>query len=102
MHYTSKSTLLIAAVLATWISVAHAKLPPPTAEEQAAAEQKKAKAVEDAAAQKAALTKVQDQVVARYIAAQKAKGITVTPTPLAAPAAPVASTLPAPAAPVQK
>lgn len=99
MHYTSKSTLLIAAVLATWISVAHAKLPPPTAEEQAAAEQKKAKAAEDAAAQKAALTKVQDQVVARYIAAQKAKGITVTPTPLAAP---VASTLPAPAAPVQK
>lgn len=102
MHYNRNSTLLIAAVLATWIGVAHAKLPPPTAAEQAAAEQKKAKAAEAAAAQKAALIKVQDQIVARYIAEQKAKGITVTPTPLAAPAAPVASALSAPAAPAQK
>ncbi len=84
MHIARNGVFVIAAVFGLGASLAHAKLPPPTPQEQEAAAQKKAQAAAEAAEQKAALTKVQDQIAARYIADQKAKGITVTPTPLAA------------------
>jgi hypothetical protein len=64
-----------------------------TEEQKAAAAEKKTK--EDAAAEKAKadLAKAQDRVAARYIGEQKAKGITVKPTPIAA-AAPAGAAQP--------
>jgi peptidoglycan hydrolase CwlO-like protein len=72
-------------------NVAVAKLPPLSEEQKAKAAEAKAKA--DEAAKKGAqeLAKAQDQVAARYIKEQKAKGKTVTPTPIAPPAAPAAT-----------
>ena len=87
MSISRTSVIAIAAVCGAWVSFANAKLPPPTPQEQEQAEQKKAKAAAEAQEQKAALTKAQDQIAARYIAAQQAKGITVTPTPIATAAA---------------
>jgi hypothetical protein len=63
-------------------SMAMAKLPPPpplSDEQKAAAEEKKAKDAAAAAAAKEQQAKAEDRVVSRYIAEQKAKGITVTP-----------------------
>jgi hypothetical protein len=45
---------------------AHAKRPPPSPEEVAAAEQKKAQELEQMKRDQAALTRVQDEVAARY------------------------------------
>lgn len=75
-----------------------AKLPPPTEEQKAKAAETKAKA--DEAAKKAGeqLTAVQDQVAARYIAEQKAKGKEVKPTPVVAVAPPPAAAATAPPA----
>jgi len=98
MSISRTSVITIAAVCGAWASFANAKLPPPTPQEQEQAEQKKAKAAAEAQEQKAALTKVQDQIAARYIAAQQAKGITVTPTPIAAAAPAAATTKEVPAA----
>lgn len=84
MHIARNGVFVIAAVFGLGASLAHAKLPAPTPQEQEAAAQKKVQAAAEAEQQKAALTKIQDQIAARYIADQQAKGITVTPTPLAA------------------
>lgn len=84
MHMTRIGGFVVVAAMGICGSLAYAKLPPPTPEQQEQAAQKKAKAAAEAEEQKAALTKVQDQIAARYIAAQQAKGITVTPTPLTA------------------
>ena len=61
------------------VAVAKLPVPPQTEEQKAAAEAKKAKdavAAEEAKKQQA---RAEDRVAARYIAEQKAKGVTVTP-----------------------
>ena len=80
-------TLLLATCLAL-ASTAQAKLPPPTEEQAAKAAEAKAKAAEADAKAATELAAAQDKVAARWIAAQKAKGITVTPIATAAPPAP--------------
>jgi hypothetical protein len=85
---TTIRALLGAGLVVTAFGVAIAKLPPapPLTEEQKAEKAAKDKATSDAA--KAQLTKAEDRVVARYVAEQKAKGVTVTPpTPQGQPAA---------------
>src|SRR5256885_11239335 len=87
--------------------IATAKLPAPppmTDAQKAAAEEKKAKdaAATDLAKQQQA--RAEDRVAARYIAEQKAKGVTVTPQmgPAATGAAPAASPTTATAAPAKQ
>lgn len=79
--------LLFVAVFALASGVAVARLPAPTPEAKAKADETKAKAAATAEADKKKLAEVQDRVAARYIEQQKAKGITVKPTPVAAAAA---------------
>ena len=79
------------------VAVAKLPVPPQTEEQKAAAEAKKAKdavAAEEAKKQQA---RAEDRVVSKYIADQKAKGVTVTPQ--MGPGAP-APAAPAAAAPV--
>lgn len=75
--------LLIAALLAGSASLAFAKLPAMTPEEQAKIAASKTKAAADAEVEKQLLAKSQDRVVARYTEEQRAKGKEVTPTPVA-------------------
>src|SRR5215831_18390201 len=74
---------LIAAGLVVFVfgwAVAKLPAPPPMDDKaKAAAEEKKAKDAAAAEAAKAAQTKAEDRVVARYMAEQKAKGKSVTP-----------------------
>ena len=86
--------LLLGALLSAGVC---AKLPELTEEQKAAAAEKKAKADEATKKGNEQLAVAQDQVAAKYIAQMKAKGITVTPTPIAPPAPPAAA-VPAPAA----
>jgi hypothetical protein len=58
------ATALLAAVLGAL--PAHAKLPPPTPEQQQAADAKKAREAEEAKRQADALTKIQDTLAARF------------------------------------
>jgi hypothetical protein len=92
-HLTLVLTLGLMAPLAL------AKLPPPSEEAKAKAEEAKVKKAE--ADKKAAeqLTASMDRVANRYIAQQKAKGITVKPTPIVAAAPPAAPAAPAAGAP---
>lgn len=86
---TFRALVIAGAVVVTY-GLALAKLPaPPPMDDaaKAAAEEKKAKDGKTAEAAKAAQTKAEDRVVSRYIAEQKAKGIEVHPTPIAAPTA---------------
>lgn len=86
-----KSKLILALAIAFVMGAAHAKLPPapPLSEEQKAkAEEAKVKAAEGAKLEADQLTKAQDSVAQRYIKEQKAKGVIVKPTPIAAAAAP--------------
>jgi hypothetical protein len=87
--------MLIAVLCAISTGAVYAKLPAPqlTEEQKAKADETKAKAAEAAKKDAEALTKAQDRVADRYIKAQKAKGVTVKPTPIA-----VAAAAPAPAA----
>ncbi|MGB6055490.1 MAG: hypothetical protein WBG17_09640 [Burkholderiaceae bacterium] len=80
----ARKRLIVALLLAAGAGAAGAKLPPPTPEQQQQEAQKKAQAAAEAKEQQEALTRVQDRIAADYIAAQKAKGVTVTPTPLTA------------------
>ena len=96
----SKRALVLAALCLFATGAVFAKLPAPTEEQKAKAEETKAKAAEAAKKDAELLAKSQDRVADRYIKAQKAKGITVKPTPIAA-AAPAAPA-PAAAAPVKK
>jgi hypothetical protein len=76
---TTLRALIAAGLVIGVFGWAVAKLPPPPPMDdkaKAAAEQKKAK---DAAAVAAEQARVEDRVVARYIAEQKAKGRAVTP-----------------------
>lgn len=70
--------------------VALAKLPPPSEEAKAKAEENKAKAAATAEADQKALAKAEDRAAERYIKEQKAKGVVVKPTPIAAAPAPAA------------
>ena len=73
--------LTTAALVVALFGVAVAKIPvPPLTEEQkAAADAKKAKDAAAAAAAKEQQARAEDRVAAKYIADQKAKGVTVTP-----------------------
>ena len=95
-----KIALILALTVAT--SGAWAKLPPPSEEAAAKAAEAKVVAAEKAKAEGELLGKVQDKVAQKYISNQKAKGITVKPTPIAPPAPPAgapAAVAPAAAAP---
>jgi hypothetical protein len=79
---TTLRALAAAGLVMFFFGWAVAKLPPPPPMDEkakAAAEEKKAKDAAAADAAKAAQTKAEDRVAARYIAEQKAKGKTVTP-----------------------
>lgn len=92
----SKFALLLACTVAS--ASVWAKLPPPSEEAQAKAAEAKVKAAETAKAGGEQLGKAQDKVAEKYIKDQKAKGVTVKPTPIpppAPPAAPVAVAAPA-------
>ncbi|MCC6535395.1 MAG: hypothetical protein IT531_22835 [Burkholderiales bacterium] len=73
---------IAAALLMAASGITVAKLPPPTPEEAAKAAQAKERAKQAAAAHEAATRRAQDRVAERYIAAMKAKGVTVKATPL--------------------
>ncbi len=94
-------TLLVACA----VGVAYAKLPPAPPVDPAKAEEAKKKAAEGAKKDGELLAKSQDRVADRYIKAQKAKGVTVKPTPIvvaAAPASKPTASAPAAATPAQK
>jgi hypothetical protein len=76
---TTLRALLSAALVVGLFGVAIAKLPPPTEEQKAAAEAKKAKDAVAAEKAKEEQKRAEDRVVSRYMAEQKAKGVTVTP-----------------------
>ena len=83
---TTRAMIAAALIVATW-GLALAKLPPPpppTDAQKTAAEEKKAKDAVVADQAKMAQAKAEDRVAARYIAEQKAKGVIVHPTPIAA------------------
>lgn len=86
----SKKAVFIAALCLTTTAMVYARLPPLTEEQKAKAEEAKAKAGEAAKKDAEALARSQDQVADRYIQAQKAKGVTVKPTPIAVTATPAA------------
>jgi hypothetical protein len=92
--------MLIAALCLTTAGAVYAKLSPMTDEQKVKADEAKAKAAEAAKKDAELLAKSQDQVAGRYIKAQKAKGITVKPTPIVAAAPPAAA--PAAVAPAKK
>ena len=86
----SRKALALAVFCFFTTGVAFAKLPsPPLSDEQ------KAKAAEAAKTEAEQLAKAQDRVVDSYVKAQKAKGVTVKPTPIAAAPAPAAAAAPA-------
>ena len=94
----SKKAFVIAALCLFTTGAVLAKLPAPSEEQKAKAEEAKGKAAEAAKKDAELLTKSQDRVATRYIQEQKAKGVTVKPTPIVA-AAPAPA---APAAPAKK
>jgi len=96
----SKKALALTVFCLFMTGAVYAKLPaqPMTDEQKTKAEEAKAKAGEAAKKEAELLAKSQDRVADRYIKAQKAKGVVVKPTAIAA-AAPAA---PAPAAPAKK
>ena len=100
----SKKALLIAALCLCTTGAVFAKLPAPQLTEEQKAKAAEAKGKAAAAAKMAAeqLAKAMDRVAEGYINAQKAKGVTVKPTPIAAPAAPAPAPAPTAAAPAKK
>ena len=95
-----KNKALALAVFCLFTSgLVFAKLPPPTDAQKATAEEAKVKAAEVAKKEAELLAKYQDIASSRYIQEQKAKGVTVKPTPIAVAVPPApAAVLPAPAA----
>ncbi len=83
----SKFALFFALTVA--MSGAWAKLPAPSEEAKVKAEEAKLVAAEKAKAEGEQLGMSQDRVAEKYIKEQKAKGITVKPTPIPPPALPV-------------
>src|SRR5258706_3650498 len=92
----SKKAIVIAALCLLTTGAVLAKLPPLNDEQKAKAEEAKAKAAETAKKDAELLAKSQDRVTDRYIKEQKAKGVVVKPTPIAAAPTPPAATPPAP------
>lgn len=92
----SKFALILALTVAS--AGAWAKLPPPSEEAKAKAEEAKAKAAENAKLEAEQLANTQNRVAEAFIKQQKAKGITVKPTPIAPPPAAAAPAAPAVAA----
>lgn len=86
-----KINALILALLVGLPGLASAKLPAPTEEQKAKQEETKAKTAEANAKANEQLATAQDKVAARWIQNQKARGITVMPTPIAPPPAPAAA-----------
>ena len=89
-----KSKLILAAAIICLSLAAQAKLPPPpplTEEQQVKAAEAKDKAVAAAKLEGEQLAKAQDGVAQRYIKEQKAKGVIVKPTAIAAAPAPAAA-----------
>ncbi len=86
-----KSKLILAVTIAFLSGAVQAKLPPPTEEQKAKAAEAKEKAAAGAKLEAEQLARAQDVVAQRYIKAQKAKGVTVKPTPIAAPASSLAA-----------
>lgn len=109
MIKTNAGKIAFVVALAFASTGAFAKLPPPSEEAKVKAEEAKVKAAETAKVEGELLAKSQDRVAEKYIKEQKAKGITVKPTPIvapppppavaAAPAAPAAAAVPAAVAP---
>ena len=93
----SNKAITIAALCLFTTGAVMAKLPPLNDEQKAKAEEAKAKTADVAKKDADLLSKSQDRVADRYIKDQKAKGVVVKPTPIAA-----APTPPAPAAPAKK
>jgi hypothetical protein len=93
MKFNKAMVIAVLCVMSTGIAVAKLPAPQLTDEQKAKAEETKAKAAEAAKKDAEALGKSQDRIADRYIKAQKAKGVTVKPTPIA-----VAAAAPAPAA----
>jgi outer membrane lipoprotein-sorting protein len=96
----SKFALILALTLAS--AGAWAKLPPPSEEAKAKAEEAKALAAERAKVEAEQLANAQNRVAEAFIRQQKAKGIIVTPTPIAPPAQPAAAPAAAPVASAKK
>jgi hypothetical protein len=99
---TTLRALIAAGLVIATFGWALAKLPPPPPlddKAKAAAEEKKAKDAAAAEADKAALSRAQDRVVAHYTAAEKAHGRTVKPqmAPTSQAAAPAKAEAKAPA-----
>lgn len=96
----SKKALALTVFCLFTTGAVFAKLPaqPMTDEQKTKAEEAKAKAGEAAKKEAELLAKAQDGVASRYIQQQKAKGVVVKPTPIAA----AASAAPAPAVPAKK
>src|SRR3982074_2318513 len=94
-----QKAMVIAALCALTTGGVLAKLPAPqpTDEQKAKAEEAKAKAADAAKKDGELLTKSQDRVADRYIKAQKSKGVTVKPTPIAVAVAPAAAPAAVPA-----
>ena len=91
---TTLRALIAAGLVVGMFGWAVAKLPaPPPMDDKAkaAAEEKKEKDAAAAEAAKAVQARAEDRVAARYIAEQKAKGITVTPQMGPSSSPPVAS-----------
>ena len=78
-----KFALILALTVAS--AGAWAKLPPPSEEAKAKAEEAKAKAAENAKLEAEQLANAQNRVAEAFIKQQKAKGITVKPTPIVPP-----------------
>ena len=75
---TLRATIGAALVLAAFgVAVAKLPPPPPMTEEQKAEKAAQEKAAADLANEQ--LARAQDRVAARYIAEEKAKGVTITP-----------------------
>ena len=92
MKFNKAMVIVALCVISTGAAVAKLPAPQLTDEQKAKAEETKAKAADAAKKDAAELGKSQDRIADRYIKAQKAKGITVKPTPIA-----VAAAAPAPA-----
>ena len=76
---TTLRALIAAGVVVASFGLAVAKLPPPDDAAKAAAAAKKEKDAATAEKDKAELAAVQDRVVSKYTAEQRAKGKSVTP-----------------------
>lgn len=97
-----QKNIAVLLALSLLVASAWAKLPPPSEEAKLKAAEAKAVAAANAKTAGEQLARAQDQVAGKYIKAQKAKGITVKPTPIVAPAPAAPATAAAPAVAAKK